>query len=323
MQHSHLIFVGDTTWPSTDRNLEHLEALREEGVDIAVDAFPYVGGNTTLIVFLPPWALADMQTALDPAGGRERLARAIERTFELVGMRWEDTQILWVPRREHADYEGRTVAEIAKDRGRSGTETYLELVGELGGSTRIINWNYSGRDDEETSLRKVLAHPLTCFETDTILTGHGVDNPASFGTFPRVLGRYVRELGMIELPEAVRRMTSFSAERMGLRDRGRIARGLARRSGRVRPGNHRRPRHAPRSERRLGGHPPGGDERPGRRRRRPLRPHLTSRHHPTPSLGWGGGGRSLRTCEVQQLRKERPRCSWVQSQSTLRSISTS
>ncbi|MDJ0785652.1 MAG: amidohydrolase family protein [Myxococcota bacterium] len=226
VQHSHLIFVGDATWPSTDRILEHLDALRGE-VDIAVDAFPYVGGNTTLIVFLPPWALADMQTALDPGGDRERLLRAVDRTFERVGMRWEDTQILWVPRREHADYEGQTVAEIARERGRSGTETYLDLVAELGGSTRIINWNYSGRDDEETSLRKVLSHPLTCFETDTILTGHGVDNPASFGTFPRVLGRYVRELGLFSLPEAVRRMTSLSAERMGLRDRGRIAEGLA------------------------------------------------------------------------------------------------
>jgi len=107
------------------------------------------------------------------------------------------------------------------------TETYLDLVGELGSRARIINWNYSGRDDEETSLRKVLQHRRTCFETDTILTGNGVDNPASYGTFPRLLGRYVRELRLLDLPEAVRRMTSFSADRMGLRDRGRLARGLA------------------------------------------------------------------------------------------------
>ena len=76
-------------------------------------------------------------------------------------------------------------------------------------------------------MRKVLAHRLTCFETDTILTGNGVDNPASYGTFPRVLGRYVRELKLLSLPEAVRRMTNLSAQRMGLRDRGRVARGSA------------------------------------------------------------------------------------------------
>jgi N-acyl-D-aspartate/D-glutamate deacylase len=58
-------------------------------------------------------------------------------------------------------------------------------------------------------------------------TTNGVDNPASYGTFPRILGRYVRELRLLALPDAVRRMTSFSAERMGLRERGRITTGLA------------------------------------------------------------------------------------------------
>jgi N-acyl-D-amino-acid deacylase len=143
-----------------------------------------------------------------------------------LGMRWDDTQILWVPRRECAHYEGMTIGVIARERKQDPTETYLDLVGELGSQARIMNWNYSGRDDEETSLRKVLQHPRTCFETDTILTGNGVDNPASYGTFPRLLGRYVRELGLFSLPEAVRRMTSWSAARMGLRDRGRIAPGL-------------------------------------------------------------------------------------------------
>jgi N-acyl-D-aspartate/D-glutamate deacylase len=227
VQHSHLIFVGDTTWPTTDRALEHLDALVEDGVDIACDAFPYVGGNTTLIVFMPPWALGDPRgRARDPAT-RERLLAGLRRVQARVGMRWSDTQILWVPDRTLARYEGLSVAEIARERGVDETETYLDLVAELGPETRILNWNYSGRDDEETSLRKVLGHPRCCIETDTILTGNGFDNPASYGTFPRVLGRYVRELGLLPLPEAVRRMTSFSAERMGLRDRGRIARGLA------------------------------------------------------------------------------------------------
>jgi N-acyl-D-amino-acid deacylase len=227
VQHSHLIFVGDTTWPSTDRALEHLDALVDDGVDIACDAFPYVGGNTTLIVFMPPWALTDPRGhARDPAA-RERLCTGLRRVQARVGMRWSDTQILWVPDRSLAHYEGLSVADVARERGADATETYLDLIAELGPETRILNWNYSGRDDEESSLRKVLAHPRCCIETDTILTGNGFDNPASYGTFPRVLGRYVRELGLIGLAEAVRRMTSFSADRMGLRDRGRIARGMA------------------------------------------------------------------------------------------------
>ena len=227
VQHSHLIFVGDTTWPTTDRTLEHLDRLVDDGIDIACDAFPYVGGNTTLVVFLPPWALSNPRdNAADP-DLRDKLVRGLERTQQRVGMRWSDTQILWVPDRALAHYEGSSVEEIARERRTPATATYLDLIAELGPETRILNWNYSGRDDEETSLRKVLAHGRCCIETDTILTGNGFDNPASYGTFPRVLGRYVRELGLFTLTEAVRRMTSFSADRMGLSDRGRVAKGHA------------------------------------------------------------------------------------------------
>ncbi len=223
VQHSHLIFVGDRTWPTTDRALEHLDRLIDEGVDIACDAFPYVGGNTTLVVFMPAWTLNQLRRAVTDPELRQQTAATLNWVLPALGMRWDDTQILWVPRREHAHYEGMTIAAVARERHQDPTETYLDLVGELGSQTRIMNWNYSGRDDEEASLRKVLAHSACCFETDTILTGNGVDNPASYGTFPRLLGRYVRELGMLTLPDAIRRMTAFNAERMGLHDRGRLA----------------------------------------------------------------------------------------------------
>jgi N-acyl-D-amino-acid deacylase len=227
VQHSHLIFVGDTTWPTTDRALERLLELASQDIDIACDAFPYVGGNTTLIVFMPAWSLNNLHGAVTDPKQRERIVSTANWALPALGMRWDDTQILWVPDPSKAHYQGMTIGEIARERGADATETYLDLVGELGMQTRIMNWNYSGRGDEETSLRKVLQFPLTCFETDTILTGNGVDNPASYGTFPRLLGRYVRKLKLLTLPDAVRRMTGFSAERMGLKDRGRIARGLA------------------------------------------------------------------------------------------------
>lgn len=227
VQHSHLIFVGDATWPTTDLALERLDELSRAGVDIACDAFPYVGGNTTLIVFMPAWSLTNLHEAVTNPAKRESIAATARWALPSLGMQWDDVQILWVPEPRNAHYEGMTVGDIARERGADATETYLDLVGELGPQTRIMNWNYSGRGEEETSLRKVLQFPLTCFETDTILTGNGMDNPASYGTFPRLLGHYARDLRLFSLPDAVHRMTGFSAARMGLKDRGRVAPGLA------------------------------------------------------------------------------------------------
>jgi N-acyl-D-amino-acid deacylase len=93
------------------------------------------------------------------------------------------------------------------------------------GKARVLIGTYSGDGDREEPLRAVLSHPLCAFETDTILTRRGHQNPASYGTFPRVLGRYSRDLGLFRLEEAVRRMTSLPAERVGLSDVGRIAPG--------------------------------------------------------------------------------------------------
>jgi N-acyl-D-amino-acid deacylase len=75
-------------------------------------------------------------------------------------------------------------------------------------------------------LQAVLAHPLCSFMTDTVRFRQGWQNPASFGTFPRILGRYSRDLGLFSLEEAVRRMTSFPAERMRLPDVGRVSEGV-------------------------------------------------------------------------------------------------
>src|SRR5581483_10274619 len=111
VQHSHLIFVGDTTWPTTDRVLEHLDRLLDEGVDIACDAFPYVGGNTTLVVFLPPWALKDIRGSVTDPESRSRLVSGLDFVLPSLGMRWDDTQILWVPKQERREYEGKTVAD--------------------------------------------------------------------------------------------------------------------------------------------------------------------------------------------------------------------
>src|SRR3989441_5463046 len=90
VQHSHLIFVGDRTWPTTDRALEHFDRLRDEGVDIGCDAFPYVGGNTTLVVFMPPWTLNQLRRVVTDPEQRQQVAGTLNRVLPSLGMRWED-----------------------------------------------------------------------------------------------------------------------------------------------------------------------------------------------------------------------------------------
>jgi N-acyl-D-amino-acid deacylase len=106
-------------------------------------------------------------------------------------------------------------------------DAYLHVARASGGKARVLLYTYSGDEGNEMPLRAALSHPLCAFMTDTILTRRGKANPASYGTFPRILGRYSRDLGLFSLEEAVRRMTSYPAQRMNLTGVGRIAAGAA------------------------------------------------------------------------------------------------
>src|SRR5205807_3834235 len=105
-------------------------------------------------------------------------------------------------------------------------EAYLTIARESGGRARVMLHGYSGDDQDEHALRAAMAHPLNVFEMDTILTSRGHHNPASFGTYPRVLGRYVRELGLMTLETAVQKFTGMAAERIKLTGRGLLRAGF-------------------------------------------------------------------------------------------------
>jgi N-acyl-D-amino-acid deacylase len=226
LQLSHLIFVGRRTWPSCEQALAEIEREREAGLDVAFDAFPYTAGNTTAAVLFPPEMLPQLESILgDPQAleGVKALGRSV---FEQIGFYLEDVQIMRANAPAFDAYDGLFVGEAAKRAGMDTWEFYARMVIESRRQARVLNHTYSGHDGEEDALRSVLAHPLCTIETDTILTEHGHQNPASYGTFPRVLHTYVRE-GLFGLEEAVRKMTGAAAERIGLRDRGLVREGLA------------------------------------------------------------------------------------------------
>jgi N-acyl-D-amino-acid deacylase len=154
-----------------------------------------------------------------------RLRWEINLTRLMLGLDYRDITLMYAHVPELADLEGLDFDAIARRLGVSCFGAYIHVARLSAGEARILINTYSGDDRHEEPLLAVLADPLCAFMTDTILTRHGLQNPASFGTFPRILGHYSRDLGLFSLEEAVRRMTSFPAGRMGLTDVGRVAQG--------------------------------------------------------------------------------------------------
>lgn len=226
LQISHLIFVGRRTWPTHVDALARIEAARERGLDVAFDAFPYTAGNTTAAVLFPPEVLPELEKILSSPDDMAALRAFADAAFAEVGFDLTDIQIMRANAAEFDDYDGLFVGEAAERAGMDIWDFYARLVVESHRNARVLIHRYSGDDDDETALRAVLAHPLCTIETDTFVTEHGHQNPASFGTFPRVLATYV-EAGLFTLEEAVRKMTGAAAERLGLTDRGCIEPGAA------------------------------------------------------------------------------------------------
>ncbi len=224
LQISHLIFVGRRTWPTAGEILADIEHAKNDGLDVAFDTFPYTCGNTTIRVIFPAWSQNHLEELLDSSDGWARLRDGFQplRSFIAQGV-----QLMWAVKPELAHFEGKFFGEIADAMKLDPVEAYLTIARESGTRARVLNHLYSGDDRDEEALRAAMSHRLNAFEMDTILTSHGHHNPASFGTYPRILGYYVRELGLLTLESAIYKMAGMAAERMRLRDRGLLRKGFA------------------------------------------------------------------------------------------------
>jgi len=222
--------VGKPQWGWSVKSLAMIDAARKEGLDVTLDMYPYTASSTGSSVLFPQWSLAGGRGAFatrakDPAT-RAKLEADMKRIFtvERGGADLANIQFRTLP--SDRRYDGRTLADLAKDRGLPDTiDTGIQLAIELqlqGGFSAI----YHSMDEQDVV--RIMRHPLTMFDTDGDPVGYGVGHPhpRSYGTFPRVLGRYVRELKVLTLEEAIKRMTSMSADQIGQRERGRVAQGM-------------------------------------------------------------------------------------------------
>jgi N-acyl-D-amino-acid deacylase len=226
LQISHLIFVGRNTWPTCERAIEVIEAAHSAGLDVAFDAFPYTAGNTTASVLFPPEMLPHLESILQDEQALDGIRQLGAQVFSQIGFSLENIQIMHANSAAFDQYDGLFIPEAAERAGMDMWVFYGRMVLESHRNARVLNHTYSGAADDETALRRVLAHPLCTIETDTFVTAGGHQNPASYGTFPRVLHTYVKE-GLFTLEEAVRKMSGAAADRLGWRDRGFVRAGCA------------------------------------------------------------------------------------------------
>ncbi|WP_028923255.1 N-acyl-D-amino-acid deacylase family protein [Pseudonocardia acaciae] len=195
--------------------LAEIEAARAEGVDVTADVYPYSASSTTLTSRLPGWAMdGGVPRLLERLADRATRARI---AAELAERLWPaDVVIAELPPGPFDRFVGHSLAELGGD----PADATLELLEAHHGKVAVINHAMAPED-----VATVLAHPLVSVASDgwTLRpTGPGRPHPRSFGTFVRVLGRYVREQRLIGLAEAVRKMTSLPAARLGLADRGEV-----------------------------------------------------------------------------------------------------
>jgi N-acyl-D-amino-acid deacylase len=138
---------------------------------------------------------------------------------------WENVWIMWVESERNKHFEGQSVSRLAEATGKDPFDIAADLILDEQGHVTALYLGVSGDLEHEWALRQIVQHPNACIETDAFALGRGKPHPALHGAFPRVLGRYVREERLISLEEAVRRMTSLSADRFQLGDRGLVREG--------------------------------------------------------------------------------------------------
>jgi len=209
--------------------LAMLDQAIEGGADITLDTYPYLPGATTLSAVLPSWSSAGglqptLQRLRDPAA----LAR-IREDLEVNGSdgchgvvaEWDTLEISGVAHAELDHTVGRTIAQIAKGEDREPFEVFVDILvrDELG--TGILQ-----HVGHEENVQAIMRHPRHTGGSDGLLVG-AKPHPRAWGTFPRYLGHYTRDLGILSLEECVGHLTGRSAHRLGLRDRGLVKTGYA------------------------------------------------------------------------------------------------
>jgi dihydroorotase/N-acyl-D-amino-acid deacylase len=227
---THHKVMGPKMWGSSEKTLAMVNEANENGLDVMMDQYPYSASFTGISVIIPTWAMAGGRVS----AFKERIQDPILRDsikngiiFNLINDRGgNDLRRIQISKFNYLpEYNGKTLYDWALDRGLEPTpENGAELVIEAqinGGASCIFHVM------DEGDIKRIMAHPKTMIASDgrLQLLGKGHPHPRAYGTFPRVLGKYVRDEKVLSLSQAIHKMTGLPAARMGLTKRGIIKKG--------------------------------------------------------------------------------------------------
>ncbi len=228
----HLKAGGKRNWHKAALAIALIDSARAAGIDIQADMYPYVAGGTGLTACLPPWAEADgklLDNLRDPeirARIREEIVNQTTDWENLCGLATpENVLILGLEQPENQQYIGKRLADIAELHGKDWIETAMDL---LLSEEQRIGTVYFLMDEANVKLQ--LQQQWMKFGTDAggvdPDSAEGLTHPRAYGTYPRILGKYVRDERVLSLEDAVRKMSSAVATRLSLHDRGVLREGL-------------------------------------------------------------------------------------------------
>ena len=226
----HLKTAGQSNWGKMDLAIARIKAARAQGQQVGVDVYPYINNGLGIRALLHPRHAADGQSALlaklKDANVRAQMRREMESEagwenwFSHAGKDWDRIIIAGLNQTPYAQYNGQALGSIARAVNKDPWELFFEIA--------PFDVFAMPQSMSEANKIKAMREEFTSFDTDAGPTSTGFTvHPRGFGAFPRVLARYVRELGALSLEAAIQRMTAVAANEIAAYDRGRLSPGLA------------------------------------------------------------------------------------------------
>ena len=203
------------------RMLQLVDEGRDSGVDVTFDQYPYAAASTILHSLLPYWVHAGGPAALleriSRPSVRDEIGDAVE---PMWGLTLDSYIFSNVPSAKNKEWEGRSLGDLARHQGKRMVDAICDLLLE-----ENLEVAFVARTGNPDNIRAIARHPAQMVGSDGLLTGD-LPNPRTYGTFPYVLGQFARDEGLLRLEDAVRKMTSMPAQRLGLPDRGILRDGM-------------------------------------------------------------------------------------------------